>query len=51
MIYETINLTQKCSVIILAKLILADEANQGGIVSKFDEGTFRTLCCSLMCTM
>ena len=35
MIYKTVYLTQKCSVI-----ILAEEAYQGGIISKLDEGRF-----------
>ncbi len=38
MINKTVYLSQKYTVI-----ILADEANQGGIISKLDEGTFRTM--------
>ena len=37
MLYKTIYLTQTCTVI-----ILADEANQGVIISKLDEGTLQS---------
>ena len=38
MIYKTIYLTKKCT-----DIILADEVNQGDIISKLDEETFRTM--------